>query len=71
LATFWTSWGILCLILLHVVCSGANTVELQEENLVLESAFSEVGDYDVLLRLPEGLRLRGDKAKIFLKIRII
>ena len=45
-------------------------VELQEENLVLESAFSEVGEYDVLLRLPEGLRLPGDKARMFLKIRI-
>jgi len=45
-------------------------VELHEDNLVLESAFSEVGDFDVLLRLPEGLRLPGDKAKMFLKIRI-
>lgn len=45
-------------------------VELQEENMVLESAFSEIGDYDVLLRLPEGLRLPGDKAKMYLKIRI-
>ncbi|KAG0558930.1 hypothetical protein M758_10G062200 [Ceratodon purpureus] len=45
-------------------------VELHEENMVLESAFSEVGDYDVLLRLPEGLKLPGDKAKMFLKIRI-
>ncbi|XP_024385189.1 uncharacterized protein [Physcomitrium patens] len=45
-------------------------VDLHEDNLVMETAFSEIGEYDVLLRLPEGLRLPGDKAKMFLKIRI-
>jgi len=45
-------------------------VELQGENLVMESNFSQLGDIDVLLRLPEGLKLPGDKAKLFLKLRI-
>jgi hypothetical protein len=45
-------------------------VELQGENLVMESDFSQLGDFDVLLCLPEGLKLPGDKAKLFLKLRI-
>lgn len=43
---------------------------LQGENLVMESDFSQLGDFDVLLRLPEGLKLPGDKSKLFLKLRI-
>jgi len=45
-------------------------VQLHEENLLMTSDFSQLGDFDVQLRLPEGLKLPGDKAKLFLKIRI-
>lgn len=45
-------------------------VDLHEENLVMESDFSQLGDFDVLLQLPDGLRLPGDKSRMFLKIRI-
>lgn len=45
-------------------------MQLHEENLLMASDFSQLGDFDVQLRLPEGLKLPGDKAKLFLKIRI-
>lgn len=45
-------------------------MDLHENNLLMASDFSQLVDFDVQLCLPKGLKLHGDKVKLFLKIHI-
>jgi hypothetical protein len=47
-------------------------VDLQEGNIQLDAAFSTVGDFEVPILLPAGLKFKlpGDKKRLLLKVRI-